>query len=351
MKEGDVAMSVMRAVEETEVEERRRQASKERTRFIKQVDRRVDDLLQEDQKLQFSDPLEEADYLDYSFHASYLLHNGLKLHAVMSFVTAAALVPSELVGSEVYYLVLAPAVAVIIFMTAARRWLHLHVELHRAQQLGSISAFWIGLSSTVASGAVGIMLTTKRLQDLQEVMPIFLVVAYYINWFMFAIWLQVNTIPLRRRIVVIVVAVVVSIVTPSWSLLSEAEELLLTCSSFSCSFFIGRALERQQRIAHERARQMRVATESESQGDSRLNHVLKNKNAQAAFLIESVLENLRGLEEKAGGGPEAIGTRSLGAGGFSWLKARQQLERVQSILHQNSDWCHVRELFVQVTFH
>ena len=116
--------------------------------------------------------------------------------------------------------------------------------------------------------------------------------------------------------------------------------LIFVC--FTAGAFTGRALERSQRMAFESRRTLVAHASSERLGDSRLNHVLKNKTAAATYLIELIQEDLA---------PPAAASAAGGAGGLdaSTMAAMQgRLDSVVTLLQQNADWCHMRELFVQL---
>ena len=58
------------------------------------------------------------------------------------------------------------------------------------------------------------------------------------------------------------------------------------------------ALERSKRISHERLRLLLAHAQSERLGDSQLNHVIKNKTAEALFVLDITNDDLvaRSLE-------------------------------------------------------
>ena len=97
---------------------------------------------------------------------------------------------------------------------------------------------------------------------------------------------------------------------------------------------IGHVLEVQMRNMHRAQLAVAAAAEDGRRADSCLNHLLKNKAAEAGYLIESVTDKLRELERD---GEKKVVASLL-----------DELAKVQGIHEQTVDWTYMRELFVQL---
>ena len=98
----------------------------------------------------------------------------------------------------------------------------------------------------------------------------------------------------------------------------------------------GSALERQCRNSFH----FRQRAEAERVGDSRLNHVIKNKACAATFITKRIEDTLEDTLRKRTGEAPPFAAQSD--------EILAQLRTVSSILYQCSEWCHLRELFVQL---
>jgi hypothetical protein len=90
-----------------------------------------------------------------------------------------------------------------------------------------------------------------------------------------------------------------------------------------------------------------AVADNSRRADSRLNHVLKNKSAEARYLIDEVADELRHLRQSALSTtlPATPGAERVGVSVDELL---DNLAKVQLIHEQTVEWTHMRELFMQL---
>ena len=287
---------------------------------------------------------QELQFLAYAYHESYELVQSVHWHVAITFLIIGFMNPDRAI-------LMAASVPCITTggLGIVRRRLHIMPDRIRARRLGSQIA-WVSAVTTVPAANYLCSLCPELKP--QAGFMLF----YWLLFFTFATWLQINALTASAKQRVYVWLVVCNLATPSWSLLTEYEDACALAIVLSASILFGRAIE-----AHHRATfAFRLQAEAERLGDSRLNHVLKNKTCAASFLLERVCKQLEdgggsgeGGEGGEGGdggdGGEGSecggGARPLAGMHVSWAA---QLRSVQGMLHQNADWCHLRELFVQL---
>ena len=104
---------------------------------------------------------------------------------------------------------------------------------------------------------------------------------------------------------------------------------------------IGHTIELYMRQTYLSRREQTSVSDNSRRADSRLNHVLKNKSAEARFLIEEVTDGLRAIKQAAAAGQtdKVYISRLL-----------DNLSKVQLIHEQTVEWTHMRELFMQLQY-
>ena len=167
-------------------------------------------------------------------------------------------------------------------------------------------------------------------------MSVFIGTLRFIDVGLFAVWMHTWTLTLDERLMLHVWILGCNAVEPSRSRMTELEDLLVLLSVLAVGFFTSCALERSQRIAHERRRILAAHAQTERLGDSQLNHVIKNKTAGALFILDNTREELEGRTSRG-----EVDRRVSG-------EVQERLDQVKHVLLQCADWCHMREMFVQL---
>ena len=237
---------------------------------------------------------------------------------------------------------LATPVTAVISLALLRWWLHSMQNLHRAHAIGWHFSLLIAFISTTLFALLA-----------EEAAPVFskhrfLTVIFWIMFSTFAFWLQVQGIPLRWRLLLTAWLLVVNVATPGFSGLSEVEDFLALFACLTASWTFGLALESSRRKAFE-------SEASERLGDSRLNHILKNKICFATFLLEKLADEIQTERAQMMTGNQHLPSPTDPTMPESPLEVsarlqqrRMNIKNIGTLLHQVAQWCHLRELFVQL---
>ena len=203
----------------------------------------------------------------YSFRQNYLLSQMIHLHVAGSFF----LIGLASGSLSTFMMVCVPGLTTAMLG-------YVRYQLHRMED--HVRAHQIGAQICLVAGAATVPLANVLGSTMREVLrqQVSFMLFYWLNFMTFAVWVQINAIPVRRRLGLFVWIAVVCIATPSWSALSEAEELCALAIIFSASELIGHALRQQHRMTQA----FRLEAVSQRMGDSRLNHVIKNSTPKRA---------------------------------------------------------------------
>ena len=117
------------------------------------------------------------------------------------------------------------------------------------------------------------------------------------------------------------------------------QEVIAYVFTIAAGKLVGHVLELQTRETFVRRQELISTAHHSRRADSRLNHVIKNKSAEARFLVEEVADGLKTIKQALRlGQPDKIFVARL----------LDSLACVQYIHEQTVDWTHLRELFMQI---
>mmetsp|Transcript_21260 Transcript_21260/g.59368 ORF Transcript_21260/g.59368 Transcript_21260/m.59368 type:complete len:865 (+) Transcript_21260:72-2666(+) len=145
---------------------------------------------------------------------------------------------------------------------------------------------------------------------------------------------------------------------------SRGEAAVRTLGHLACTL-TGHVLEYGARRDFLRRKELLLAADSSVRADSRLNHILKNKSAEAGFLvgelhaglseIQTRLSAMRAGDDAVCGAPASDGSRispALDASraiiGTQAAHLLEHIAKLQQIHAQTSQWIHQRQLFIQL---
>jgi len=101
---------------------------------------------------------------------------------------------------------------------------------------------------------------------------------------------------------------------------------------------VGHKLDYVARISFVRSQELQSAHENSRRADARLNHVLKNKSAEARFLVDKVCEGLENAQLQGKIGCDSNEMRAI----------ISSLNKVQYVHEQTVEWTRTREIFIQL---
>lgn len=270
----------------------------------------------------FGNAAEEAEFRTYAFTQSYTLAQSIHLQVALS---------STLVSFHCQISMWVMIVPIAATGSLALFWRYLSKldDRRRAYQMGTDFAFVMGFTPAVA----GIVACFHQdyLKSLIESKAFG--IYYWLLFFQFGTWLHSLYLTRARLYVIYTWLLVTNLMLPSFTAPSEEEELGCLLILLFASVTIGHALEMQCRDNF----LFRKRAQAEQIGDSRLNHIIKNKTCAATFITQRIENTLVGNTD----GP----TLQMPAQNEEIV---EHLRMVSTILHQNADWCHLRELFVQL---
>lgn len=170
-----------------------------------------------------------------------------------------------------------------------RRWLHDMKDLRSARLYGK--------RVTIVLSVLGVLVDSVSRHG-SESSSVFVGTTRWLHLSIFSLWMHAWTLSVRERAMLCLWIVVCRALEPPETGMSRFQTLSLLVTSLLVGFMTSLALERSKRISHERLRLLLAHAQSERLGDSQLNHVIKNKTAEALFVLDITNDDLvaRSLE-------------------------------------------------------
>ena len=263
----------------------------------------------------------EVKFRTYGFEESYTLAQSIHCQVALGCIFIIAIHPET-------FLVMMVPICVTGLLGIFWCYLSRMADRGRAHRFASNFAFGVACTTPALASFVG---TLNR----EELLAIPTFSTYY--WLLFSeffMWLHSIYLSPVRLHIVHATLLICNILMPSFTAPSETEELACLLLVMTASFTVGHALEVQCRSSFD----FRRRASAERMGDSRLNHVIKNKACAASFITQRIEDSL--LQQRT--------DMPTPTGKAQTDETVAQLRLVASILYQSSQWCHLRELFVQL---
>jgi len=146
--------------------------------------------------------------------------------------------------------------------------------------------------------------------------------------------------PIQSRLLLLCLALQASLLSAHARSYDAVRHVLLHVVCFGAGHVIERE-RRRSRAGFQRQKEALQAAREGRRADSRLNHVIKNKSAEATFLVGELVAGVRKIQRTL---EQRGGMLSIGA---QLSQLLDHLSSVHSIHAQTSEWVHQRQLFIQ----
>mmetsp|Transcript_2775 Transcript_2775/g.9378 ORF Transcript_2775/g.9378 Transcript_2775/m.9378 type:complete len:764 (-) Transcript_2775:708-2999(-) len=147
--------------------------------------------------------------------------------------------------------------------------------------------------------------------------------------------------PIQSRLLLLCLALQASLLSAHARSYDAVRHVLLHVVCFGAGHVIERE-RRRSRAGFQRQKEALQAAREGRRADSRLNHVIKNKSAEATFLVGELVAGVRKIQRTL---EQRGGMLSIGA---QLSQLLDHLSSVHSIHAQTSEWVHQRQLFIQL---